>query len=126
MVSRRGFSLVEVMVALLLLGTGVLSLAAGLQWAERLRSEAEAVEAAEVEAAGVMDSLFQVGATGAGEWVGEGFRFNWSVTTDGALLRIEVRFVEPALLAEYGPVRVLRAPPPPALGELDAQAVEGP
>ncbi|HEX6693564.1 MAG TPA: type II secretion system protein [Longimicrobiales bacterium] len=57
MVMRRGFGLVEVVVAMTLLGIGVLSIAAGAAFASRIVSIAETEESAARLAAAVLDSL---------------------------------------------------------------------
>jgi prepilin-type N-terminal cleavage/methylation domain-containing protein len=57
MVMRRGFGLVEVIVAMTLLGVGVLSIAAGAAFASRIVSIAETEENAARLAATILDSL---------------------------------------------------------------------
>lgn len=113
MVRRAGFSLVEVLVSLVLLGVGALALAATAEWAGRLREQARRVELAGVLASAVLDSVFQVGGAGAGERVEPGVRLRWTATETDGLLRIELRFVEPALLRGTTAV-LLRAPTPAA------------
>lgn len=75
---RRGFTLVEVVVALVVLGAGVLGVVGGALLAARALREAEAVEGAVELAGSVLDSLVQLPAVGAGERDVGRYRASWA------------------------------------------------
>jgi prepilin-type N-terminal cleavage/methylation domain-containing protein len=80
MVARRGFSLVEVTVAMLLLSLGLLGVAAtGLMSARMLR-EAEAREAMAERTGSVLDSLVSHRVSGTGSVDDARFRTQWSAS----------------------------------------------
>lgn len=88
----RGFTLIEVVVALLLLEVGVLAAAGTLQVASRTLAEAERVERAVVAAGGILDSLARVTEPSDGDRTEAFGEVSWSVDGSGAMvLRAETR-----------------------------------
>ncbi|MGD8287098.1 MAG: prepilin-type N-terminal cleavage/methylation domain-containing protein [Gemmatimonadota bacterium] len=88
----RGFTLIEVVVALLLLEVGVLAAAGTLQVASRTLAEAERVQRAVVAAGGILDSLARVAAPSDGNRTLPFGEVAWSVDDTGAvILRAETR-----------------------------------
>lgn len=88
--ARQGFTLIETMVALIVLAVGVLGAAATATLAARLLREAEAREGATVFGSAVLDSLLLVEAPGEGERVEGRYRARWRAT--GRTLTLEVTF----------------------------------
>lgn len=88
--ARPGFTLVETMVALVVLAVGVLGAAATATLAARLLREAEAREGATVFGTVVLDSLLLVGAPADGERIDGRYRARWRVA--GARLSLEVTY----------------------------------
>lgn len=82
---RAGFTLMEVVVALLLLEVGVLAAAGTLQVASRTLAEAERLERAVVEAGGVLDSLGRVSGPSAGSRSLPFGEVAWSVDDSGTV-----------------------------------------
>jgi prepilin-type N-terminal cleavage/methylation domain-containing protein len=81
--ARDGFSLVELVVALTVLGVGVLGLVAAATTAQRSFAVAAAEERATRAAAVVMDSLLLASAPAAGEGQLFGLSVSWETTADG-------------------------------------------
>lgn len=109
----RGFSLVEILVAVTVLCVGVLGAAAvAAQAGVRLR-EAEALEAGIAAGTRVLDSLVQHATVEAGTRRIDRFRVQWTVARDGGTARID------AVVAFHDGTRARRialvtrhAPPP--------------
>ena len=87
---RSGFTLIEVVVALLLLEVAVLAAAGTLQVASRTLGEAERVERAVVEASGILDSLAGAPGAGAGSRTLPFGGVTWAVDSAGTVT-LEVR-----------------------------------
>jgi type II secretory pathway pseudopilin PulG len=81
-VGRGGFSVVEPLVALLLLGIGLTGTIATLLLAARTHSGARVEEEAVARAAEIADSVRLAGG-GSGELDGRGWRLRWEVPRDG-------------------------------------------
>jgi hypothetical protein len=97
MVSGRhaGLSLVEVAVAMVVLGAGLLSGLALIGRAGSLLRMAEAEEGASREAAGVLDSLTSHGAPAGGAATRGRYRLRWTTVPESAgvtLLTLEVAY----------------------------------
>lgn len=92
---RAGFTLVEVVVAVVVLSIGVLGTVAVGQLGSRLVREAHAAERAIAGAALVLDSLTQRGAPAAGERTLHGQHLRWTTRPEGGTVVIE-------LVVEYG------------------------
>ena len=109
-----GFSLVEVLAALVLLGVAGLAFSAGSTWAARLLASAERTERAQELAMLVLDSVAQSPAPAGGEATLAGVRVRWTAAdVAGGAARVELRFVAPAALAALPPlVQVVGAAPP--------------
>jgi prepilin-type N-terminal cleavage/methylation domain-containing protein len=84
MVGRRGFGLIEVVVALTLLSVALLGIAATATLSGRMVREGQADEKAALEAVQVLDSLMQVHYPTAGGRQAGRFSLAWTVTTDSA------------------------------------------
>lgn len=91
MVARRGFSLVEVTVAMLLLSLGLLGVAATGLLAARTLREAEAREAMVERAGSVLDSLVSHRVSGTGRVDDARFRIEWIASSAS----VEVHTVMP-------------------------------
>ncbi len=85
----RGFSLVEVPVALVVLEVGLLGCAGTLVLAHRHLAAAERLHVATQAAAAVVDSLLAEGVPGSGEASSRWGTLRWSPTKDGILVRAE-------------------------------------
>jgi prepilin-type N-terminal cleavage/methylation domain-containing protein len=81
--ARDGFSLVELIVALTVLGVGTLGLVAAATAAQRSFAVADAEERATRAAAVVMDSLLRDRAPAAGERHLLGLNVSWETIADG-------------------------------------------
>ena len=90
MSALRGFTLVELLVALVLLEVGLLGVAGTVILASRTLSRAEDRERAVTRAALVLDSLGGTGGGGSGAWTGPWGELRWSRHADG---RIELEVV---------------------------------
>ncbi|NJD18674.1 MAG: prepilin-type N-terminal cleavage/methylation domain-containing protein [Gemmatimonadetes bacterium] len=99
---RRGFTLVEVMVALVVLEVGLLGVLGTLWLATSTLARAERVERGVAEVERVWDSLAAAGDAGSGmletpagrvRWWprGSGLRVEWSSGPDSALVRLDAR-----------------------------------
>jgi Tfp pilus assembly protein PilV len=103
--TRRGLTLVEVIVALVVLEVGFLAVVGTLTLAGRLVTRAELLHAASQDAAALADSLVRAGASGSGERLTARARVSWSpgsmVVLDpvGAIL-FEWRYPAPAAPAD--------------------------
>jgi prepilin-type N-terminal cleavage/methylation domain-containing protein len=86
--ARDGFSLVELLVALTVLGVGILGLVAAATAAQRSFAEAAAEERATRAAAVVMDSLLRHSAPAAGERQLFGLGVSWETTAHGEYMDI--------------------------------------
>lgn len=87
---RGGSSLVEVMVALVVLEVGLLGAAGLLVLAAARMARATLVERAAAEAASMADSLSRVGAEGSGEIVRGSWRVSWEpASPEGLVVRVE-------------------------------------
>ncbi len=112
--ARRGLTLIELLIALVLLGCAALAAASAEAWAARMTALAEAREAATTAAELVLDSLAALPHPGPGARSERGLRLEWVVVpaVGGTEVRLRVSTVTPAGEAWYG---VLATPPPPAL-----------
>jgi hypothetical protein len=89
--ARDGFSLVECVVAAVLLSVAVLSVGAGGAAALRMLARLEREQGALVAGMAVLDSLAQRPAPGAGTLERAPFRIDWdAVDTAEALVRVRV------------------------------------
>lgn len=87
MVTRTGFSLVEVIVAMVLLSIGMLGIAGtGLLAAHMMRA-ADTHEAMMVRASSVMDSLVANDVVGAGITPDARFRLEWMASHESVRVR---------------------------------------
>ena len=84
MVRQRGFGLVEVVVALTLLGIALLGMAGTAALAGRMMREAQADELASLEAMQVLDSLVQERPPVSGRRQVGPVLLVWTVSTDSA------------------------------------------
>jgi prepilin-type N-terminal cleavage/methylation domain-containing protein len=87
--ARRGFALVELLVALAILGVGLLGVVGTLLAARRALTSSEHLHVATQTAAGIADSLLAVRAPGAGMLATEWGRIRWSAEPDGIGVRAE-------------------------------------
>ncbi len=90
MVKRPGFGLVEVVVAITLLGIGVMSVGASAAFASRILRMAENQEAAARLAGALVDSLAMAASAVAGESGADRFRAVWRTGSDGELTVVVV------------------------------------
>jgi len=81
----RGFTLLEVVVALVLLEVAVLAAVGTLAVASRTLAEAEHLERAVVEAEGALDSLAGVPGATSGSRTFTGGEVDWSIDTTGTV-----------------------------------------
>jgi prepilin-type N-terminal cleavage/methylation domain-containing protein len=90
MVSRTGHSLVELLVALTVLGVGLGSVSAASVFAMRSTNDALLRERTVVLAAATLDSLTALPAPGGGTLHVSGIRMEWSVaaSADGGDIRL--------------------------------------
>jgi prepilin-type N-terminal cleavage/methylation domain-containing protein len=110
---RAGFSLAEVLVALVLLAVGALALTAAAGRTHAAARDSRHREAALAEAAWILDSLSVTPSPAAGEREAGGLRLRWTAGDGG--LRVEVvdrRDRVVALLAGAAAVRLPPAPGP--------------
>lgn len=84
--TRRGFTLVEVLMAMVVLEVGFLGVAGTLLLAARTMRRAESLERAVTEAGRLYDSVSSVGEVGPGETPVAVGRVRWSVGADRTLL----------------------------------------
>ena len=113
---RAGFTLLEALVALVLVGFIAVALSSGEAWVGRQLTVAEAREGAATAAELVLDSLAQTPNPASGAVDVSGFTVQWTVEGAGGGARVRLRVSDPGrpwLHEEYGAVL---APPPPLLG----------
>ncbi len=110
-----GFSLVETLIALVLLGFSALAAASAEGWAARMTALAEAREEGASAAELVLDSLAALSSPAAGARAQGDLRLDWTVVPRGAglELRLRVRTARAPGAAWYG---ALAATPPDTLG----------
>ena len=89
--ARAGFTLVEVVIALILLELGLVGCAQTLVLAQRHMAAAEGLHLATQRAAGVADSLLAAPAAAAGEAVEPWGTLRWAPGAGGLMLRAEDR-----------------------------------
>ncbi len=94
---RAGFTLVEVVVALLVLEVGILGAVGTLLLASRTLTRAEAVERGVLETESVLDSLERGAFSGPGVRDGEEGATSWALASDGS---VRIRYVSRA----FGPL----------------------
>jgi len=80
-----GFTLIEVVVALIVLEVAVVGVLGSLVLSTRIMHQAESVERATARAEGVLDSLSAGASPGAGNHEFEGGAVEWVVSPDGAV-----------------------------------------
>lgn len=109
--ARRGFSLVELLVALTVFGAGVLGIAAAAMLASGVLRRAAAEQDATRYAALLLDSIATASTIASGMTEAAGLRAVWTADADDTgLLLVEVRVSAPHL---GEPVRfAMRAAPP--------------
>lgn len=88
-----GFTVVELVLALVLLGIGLLGSAGLMIHSQTLMRRAEAREWAARVARSLADSLGAGGEETAGEWTGPHGRVAWSSWTEEGVLRIRIEVV---------------------------------
>lgn len=76
--TRRGFTLIELIIAMVLLAIGLMALTGALAVALRETGSARLQHAALRGAEAVADSLVLAGAAGAGSWPRAGFTVHWA------------------------------------------------
>ena len=84
---RRGFSLVEVTVAMLLLSIGLLGVAGTGLLAGRLLRESEGREAMVERASNILDSLSAHAASGGGTVMDARYRIDWAASDSAVHVR---------------------------------------
>ena len=107
---RRGFTLAEILVSLVVLEVGLMGAAGMLLVADRTLNRARDTEWALQEARTIADSLSSAGATAGGESVVEVGVIRWEVSTGGALAQVRItadlndgrRVVDVSLVAPTG------------------------
>lgn len=115
---RAGFSLVECIVAMMLLAIGVLALAGASVTAARSLESAERVQLAALHAAAVLDSLVLLERPAPGSQRRGGFRIDWRITSVpvGARIDLAVHDAGPVALVNVSgiaapwPIRIGRIP----------------
>lgn len=107
MVTRSGFTLVEILVALVVLEVGLLGVVATLTLAARILTRAELEEAGTSEVERVLDSLAALGVTpGEGTVPSRWGRVEWTTTTGGRVRLVFGAPVDSALVVVEGIVPV--------------------
>ena len=81
--SRRGFTLIEVMVALVILEVGLLGVVGTLVLASRTLARASLLERSVGQVESVLDSLAESRTSGMGELAAQGGVLSWTVALDG-------------------------------------------
>ena len=116
MIRRHGFTLAEVLVAMMLLGIGVLSLAAAAAAGRSALREAAAESRALLAGSSVLDSLVRLTAPQPGSLTVGPDSVSWSATPISAGVRIDlaVRFRD-GTAARTLALTGVAAPPPPRL-----------
>ena len=89
---RRGFTLLEVIVALLVLEVGVVGVVGALVLASSTLARAEALERAVATTEGILDSRARTRSAGADSVLYPAGRVSWSVDDSG---RVAVRATDP-------------------------------
>ena len=85
MVKMRGFTLVEVLVALVIFEVGLLGVVGTLVLASRTLARAVLLERAVGQVESVLDSLAQAQGSGGGQRPAVGGALSWSVDADGSV-----------------------------------------
>ena len=83
---RGGFSLIEVMIALVVFVVGLLGAVGMTLQAQRTLEKAEALDAASRAVATVADSIFLNGWSGAGARIADHGEVRWSSQADGVVI----------------------------------------
>jgi Tfp pilus assembly protein PilV len=86
--ARRGFTLIEVVVALVVLEVAVIGLVGTLALATATLTRAETLERAVATAEGVLDSIARGASAGADSLVSSAARVTWTVDDSG---RVQLR-----------------------------------
>jgi prepilin-type N-terminal cleavage/methylation domain-containing protein len=114
---RRGFTLVEVLVALALLGVCVLGITAAAVLAARGLAAAHAEAGAALALASVADSLVLVPTPASGKRVDGRYRLAWTVAPVHGGARIEITATyDDGRETRSVPLVVFHAPLPPRIG----------
>jgi len=90
---RRGFGLIELIVALTILAVGVLGMAAAAVYAQQSFARAEASERATRLASSLLDSLVTVHTPAAGERIIDDIVLRWTVLTDSTHTEIAMQLM---------------------------------
>lgn len=116
MTARRGFTLVEAVLAVLLLGLAVLTAASADAWTARLLAGAEEREDAAAAATAVLDSIVAAGVPAAGAVNRDGLRLVWTVQRADDVATIRLRATAPGRSQPLDEVfTAVWAPAPPSL-----------
>lgn len=91
MVNRRGFGLVEVIVAMTLIAVGVMSIAAGAAFSSRLLRIAENEEDAAHIAETIIDSIAYSGTRASGASDVGRFHAEWTAAASTVLVDVTIR-----------------------------------
>lgn len=118
--SPTGFTLVEVLVALTLLATAVLGIAAGSTWAASLLTRAERIDSAAVVAASVLDSLRAAATPGPGQANAGDVALLWALDAPRAdgLAHVRLSVHSPSAHGAEATIHALVGPLPAALPPL--------
>lgn len=87
MVTRPGFSLIEVIVAMTLLSVGMLAIAANGLLAARLLNDAELQEEIAIRTQSVLDSLVVNDVNGNGRIDAGVYRIEWTAAAESVVVR---------------------------------------
>ena len=104
---ERGFTLLEVVIAILVLEVGVLAAVGTMSVAVTNLARAERLERAVASSEGVLDSLAGVAGATSGASTLAGAEIEWSVDTDGV---VALRALDPDGDVLFDVVYVLAAP----------------
>lgn len=86
----RGFTVVEILVALVVFSVGLLGVVAGAGWGLSLLNDGRIAERGVVHAADVLDSLMEAESISEGEREWSAGRIEWSIEPTSPLTRVTV------------------------------------